>query len=121
MSNSCGGGDKHLPSSNPPEYDLKKVYTAPVSSSSQAAVSPVKPAEPEQPLIELPSLEPEPNEKSEWRKAPPKRVPHRGFRLNDARSRAGIADTEWELGDSYVLEFRSVIVSADRDVKPAQS
>ncbi len=30
LSPSCGGGDKHLPSSNPPEYDLKKVHTAPV-------------------------------------------------------------------------------------------
>ncbi len=28
------GGDKHLPSSNPPEYDPKKVYTAPVAPSS---------------------------------------------------------------------------------------
>ncbi len=26
------GGDRHLPSSNPPEYDPKKVYVPPVSS-----------------------------------------------------------------------------------------
>lgn len=54
-------------------------------------------------------------------KAPPKRLPHSGFRLKDARSRAGIADAEWELGESYVLEFRSVIVSTDPDGQPAQS
>jgi len=29
-SSGCGSGDKHLPSSNPPEYDPKKVYTTPV-------------------------------------------------------------------------------------------
>ena len=28
---SCSG-DKHLPSSNPPEYDPKKVYTPPATS-----------------------------------------------------------------------------------------
>lgn len=64
----CGGGDKHLPSSNPPEYDPKKVYTTPVAPPSAPAVA--KPAEPEQPSIDLPSLEPWPNEKGEWKKVP---------------------------------------------------
>jgi len=27
----CGGGDRHLPASNPPEYDPKKVYSAPTA------------------------------------------------------------------------------------------
>lgn len=31
---SCGGGDRHLPSSNPPEYDPKKVYTTPAAPPS---------------------------------------------------------------------------------------
>lgn len=52
--------------------------------------------------------------------APPKRVKHSGFRLKDARSRAGIAHAEWELGESYVLEFRSVIVST-KNIDWAQS
>jgi len=37
----CGGGDKHLPSSNPPEYDPKKVY-----SRSQSSIPPDKPGLP---------------------------------------------------------------------------
>ena len=36
----CSGGDKHLPSSNPPEYDPKKVYTAPAAPD---VVQPVMP------------------------------------------------------------------------------
>jgi hypothetical protein len=40
----CGGGDKHLPSSNPPEYDPKKVYTTPAASPSAPDVGqPVAP------------------------------------------------------------------------------
>ncbi len=34
----CGGGAKHLPSSNPPEYDPKKVYTVPAALPNTAAV-----------------------------------------------------------------------------------
>jgi hypothetical protein len=37
----CGGGDKHLPSSNPPEYDPNKVYITP---APQSAILPDKPA-----------------------------------------------------------------------------
>jgi hypothetical protein len=43
---SCSGGDKHLPSSNPPEYDPAKVYAPPVSphaSAPQGARAPDKP------------------------------------------------------------------------------
>jgi hypothetical protein len=57
------GGEKHLPSSNPPEYDPTKVYTAP-------ATSVVKPVAPGPPPIQLPPLEPGPNEKGEWKRAP---------------------------------------------------
>ena len=37
---SCGGGDRHLPSSNPPEYDPKKVSAAPVAPPSTLSTSP---------------------------------------------------------------------------------
>jgi hypothetical protein len=70
VTSSCGGGDKRFPSSNPPEYDPYKVYTAPASQPSPPAVSPAKPAEPDQPPIQLPSLEPGPKEKGAWRKVP---------------------------------------------------
>ena len=66
----CGGGDKHLPSSNPPEYDPKKVYTAPAVSPSTPVQTSAKPAEPGPPPIQLPPLEPGPNEKGEWKKVP---------------------------------------------------
>jgi hypothetical protein len=64
---SCSGGDRHLPSSNPPEYDPKKVYTTAVSPSTPVQTS-AKPAEPDPPPIQLPPLEPGPNEKGEWKK-----------------------------------------------------
>ncbi len=70
LTQSCSGGDRHLPSSNPPEYDPKKVYGSPSVSQPQSASQPAKSAEPEQPQIELPSLEPGPNEKGEWKKVP---------------------------------------------------
>ena len=66
----CGGGDKHLPSSNPPEYDPKKVYTAPATTPSTPSASVAKPAEQGPPPIQLPPLEPGPNEKGEWKKVP---------------------------------------------------
>ena len=66
----CIGGDKHLPSSNPPEYDPKKVYTAPAVSPSTPVQTSAKPAEPGPPPIQLPPLEPGPNEKGEWKKVP---------------------------------------------------
>jgi len=70
VTNSCGGGDRHLPSSNPPEYDPKKVYTSPSATSPQTSAEPAKSAVSEEPAIALPSLEPGPNEKGEWRKVP---------------------------------------------------
>ena len=70
LTQSCSGGDRHLPSSNPPEYDPKKVYGSPSVTQPQPASQPAKSAEPEQPQIELPSLEPGPNEKGEWKKVP---------------------------------------------------
>ena len=44
---SCGSGDKHLPSLNPPEYDPKKVYTAPAAPPSTPSASVAKPTEKE--------------------------------------------------------------------------
>jgi hypothetical protein len=64
----CSGGDKHLPSSNPLEYDPKKVYTTPAVSPSTPVQTSAKPAEPDPPPIQLPPLEPGPNEKGEWKK-----------------------------------------------------
>jgi hypothetical protein len=70
ISFSCGGGDKHLPSLNPPEYDPKKDYTSP--SVSQPTAKPARSAVSEEPSFALPSLEPGPDEKGEWRKVPMK-------------------------------------------------
>lgn len=84
LTSSCGGGDKRFPSSNPPEYDPNKVYTAPASQPSPPAASPIKPADPELPPIQLPSLEPGPNEKGEWRKIPLK--PEAVQRLKGAKT-----------------------------------
>lgn len=70
LSYGCSGGDKHLPSSNPPEYDPKKVYTAPAAPPTAPATSVAKPAEPGPPPVQLPPLEPRPNEQGTWRKVP---------------------------------------------------
>lgn len=70
ISFSCGSRDKHLPSSNPPEYDPKKDYTSPRSRVPQPATEPARSAVSEEPPIALPSLEPGPDEKGEWRKMP---------------------------------------------------
>lgn len=70
LTTSCSGGDKHLPSSNPPEYDPKKVYTTPAVSPSTPVQTSAKPPEPGPPPIQLPPLEPGPNEKGEWKKVP---------------------------------------------------
>jgi hypothetical protein len=65
----CGGGDKHLPSSNPPEYDPKKVYTAPaVIPSVPATVS--KPTELDVLRSKLDSLEADRKAKGEGKKIP---------------------------------------------------
>ncbi len=66
------GGDKHLPSSNPPEYDPKKVHTAPAVLPSAPSTSVAPSVESGPPPIQLPPLEPGPNEKSEWKKMPVK-------------------------------------------------
>jgi hypothetical protein len=58
---SCGGGDKHLPSANPPEYDPKKVYTAPTAppSAPSTTITPSQPTELERLRSKLDSLETE--------------------------------------------------------------
>ena len=66
----CTGGDKHLPSSNPPEYDPKKVHTTPAAPPSTPIQSSAKPVEPGLPPIHFPPLEPGPNERGEWKKLP---------------------------------------------------
>lgn len=40
---SCSGGDKHLPSSNPPEYDPQKVYPSTSPSPTPSVPQPAKP------------------------------------------------------------------------------
>ena len=67
---SCGGGDKHLPSSNPPEYDPKKVYSSPNVAPSQSAAQSTKPTELELLQRKLQSLEAASSEKGEWKKVP---------------------------------------------------
>ncbi len=64
------GGDRHLPSSNPPEYDPTKAYKAPAALPSTPSASVAKPAEQGVPPFLLPPLEPGPNEKGEWKKVP---------------------------------------------------
>ena len=69
VSASCGGGDKHLPSSNPPEYDPKKAYTAPAAPPS-APAKVVKPTELELLRSKLDSLEVGQKVKGEGKKVP---------------------------------------------------
>lgn len=66
---SCGGGDKHLPMSNPPEYDPKKDYTAPVAPSRLPTLS-TTPTELESLRSKLDSLEMSAKEKREGKKVP---------------------------------------------------
>ena len=66
---SCGGGDKHLPSSNPPEYDPKKVYTAPTAPPS-ASVTVATPTDFERLKAQLRSLEASQKPKGEGKKVP---------------------------------------------------
>ncbi|HEU4501582.1 MAG TPA: hypothetical protein VFR82_08015, partial [Nitrospira sp.] len=64
---SCGGGDKHFPSSNPPEYDPTKSHAPPVTPpTSKPVVQDSKPAE--EPALAVLPLEPAPNEVGQWRK-----------------------------------------------------
>ncbi len=65
----CGGGDKHLPSSNPPEYDPKKVYTTPAAPPSAPATV-AKPTELERFQSQLESLEADQKAKSEGKQVP---------------------------------------------------
>ncbi|TKB91776.1 MAG: hypothetical protein E8D41_09885 [Nitrospira sp.] len=69
MIGGCGGGDKHLPSSNPPEYDPKKVYTAPAASPSASATV-ATPTEFERLKSQLESLEAGQKAKGEGKKVP---------------------------------------------------
>lgn len=62
-------GDKHLPTSNPPEYDPKKVYTAPAAPSRPATL-PTTPTELEQLRSKLDSLEMRSKGKGEGKKLP---------------------------------------------------
>ncbi len=66
---SCGGGGKHLPSSNPPEYDPRKVYTTPAAPPSAPATM-AKPAELERLQSQLQLLEAGQEQKSEGKNVP---------------------------------------------------
>ena len=69
---SCGGGDRHLPSSNPPEYDPKKVSAAPVAPPSTLSTSPkpTQSTEFERLKAQLESLEAGQRAKGEGKKVP---------------------------------------------------
>ena len=68
----CRGGDKHLPSSNPPEYDPKKVYTTPAAPATPvpSVAQPAKPTELELLLSKLDSLETSQKAQGEGKKTP---------------------------------------------------
>ncbi len=66
---SCSGVDKHLPSSNPPEYDPKKVYTTPTSLPN-APTTVAQPTALELLRSKLDSLEMGQKPKGEGRKVP---------------------------------------------------
>ncbi len=70
VSASCAGGDRHLPSSNPPEYDPKKVYSSPSVTPPQSATQPAKPTELGLLQSKLQALESTSTEKGEWKKVP---------------------------------------------------
>lgn len=59
-----------FPSLNPPEYDPKKVYSAPSPAPSRPTTQPAKPTELELLQRKIQSLEPGQNEKGEWKKVP---------------------------------------------------
>ena len=128
LTTSCGGGDKHLPSSNPPEYDPKKVYSSPASPapSLHAAMQPPKPESPRAAMptpCERPPIKPSDLEK------PP--IVCGGGSGGAGGSGGGGGDggggekkksTDGAAKHpSYVLEFRSMIVATDTDGQPAQS
>jgi len=69
LTTSCGGGDKHLPSLNPPEYDPKKVHTAPAPPPSAPATV-AKPSELDLLRSKLDSLETGQKPKGESKKVP---------------------------------------------------
>lgn len=77
------GGDKHLPSSNPPEYDPKKVHTAPAVLPSAPSTSVAPSVESGPPPIQLPPLEPGPNDKGAWK---PVRVRPESLKLFNDRN-----------------------------------
>ena len=64
---SCSG-DKHLPLSNPPEYNPKKAYSTSAVPPSGPAMAVAKSVEQGPPPIQLPPLEPGPNEQGQWKK-----------------------------------------------------
>src|SRR3954462_13045542 len=70
LTGGCSGGDKHLPSSNPPEYDPKKIYPAPSPAPARPITEPAKLTELELLRSKLDSLEPGPQEKGEKKQVP---------------------------------------------------
>lgn len=139
---SCGGGDKHLPSSNPPEYDPKKVYSSSASKSaapSQLAAPPqsaIQPAKPEMPRTVMPEPCEKPPRKPSDLEEPPDVCGGGsggtgGSGEGGGRSGGGgggIGGGEKRKSTNahakhplYVLEFQSMIVATDPDLHPAQS
>jgi hypothetical protein len=68
----CSGGDKHLPTSNPPEYDPKKIYTPPATPAGTlpTVTQPAQPTELESLRSKLDSLEAGQKAKGEGKKVP---------------------------------------------------
>jgi hypothetical protein len=126
LSQSCSG-DKHLPSSNPPEYDPNKVFTPPASSHGS---SPQGAQASDNPLA-AGTVVPDPCEKQPKKLQKPNEPPivcgggagRDGEPIAGGRGGDG---SEMEPRDasakhpSYVLEFQSRIVDHD-DMAPAVS
>lgn len=77
LSYGCSGSDKHLPSSNPPEYDPKKVSSTPAAPPNAPAMVAI-PTELERLQSKLDSLAASQNVKGEGKKIPfdPSLLPH---------------------------------------------
>ncbi len=136
LNQSCGGGDKHLPSSNPPEYDPKKVYTAPAGPAPSLAQLVMPPDTTASPRKAVPDPCERPLKKPPGPGEPP--IACGGVSGRDEGLMVGEGGTGGRSGGgtggggsgserpaarnpSYVLEFRSMIVSSDPDGDPAQS
>jgi hypothetical protein len=123
LTGGCGGGDKHLPSSNPPEYDPKKINTLPDSPPIVSSRSAIQPAKLEPPPTTMGVPCERPPKKSAELEEPPVVC---GGGSGGSGSAGGSAGSGGERNSAtkrptYVLKFESMIVSSGSRSEPAQS